>query len=240
MEKFEAKIITDDNEVKGNILFKEDYLIMNSLEEETILKIFYVDVEEMEYNSNLLEVKDTDDIRYVISCKEEVYNKLKSMTNNLKSPSKKKSTQTNSVKQIRTFNPVWIYVIIGAIIFFVFLIDSSGPASTIADDIRQADAYYGYGTKYEIGQVEKVRCSEQEKDGQGRFIIQCTITYYPKRVNGTISMDSKSSETIYAVYLKLDGKKFLRYYTTYADSSFKSKVCWGRPESVGIQCGILK
>ena len=52
MEKFEAKIITDDNEVKGNILFKEDYLIMNSLEEETILKIFYVDVEEMEYNSN--------------------------------------------------------------------------------------------------------------------------------------------------------------------------------------------
>ena len=134
MEKFEAKIITDDNEVKGNILFKEDYLIMNSLEEETILKIFYVDVEEMEYNSNLLEVKDTDDIRYVISCKEEVYNKLKSMTNNLKSPSKKKSTQTNSVKQIRTFNPVWIYVIIGAIIFFVFLIDSSGPASTIADD----------------------------------------------------------------------------------------------------------
>ena len=78
MEKFEAKIITDDNEVKGNILFKEDYLIMNSLEEETILKIFYVDVEEMEYNSNLLEVKDTDDIRYVISCKEEVYNSFKS------------------------------------------------------------------------------------------------------------------------------------------------------------------
>lgn len=90
-----------------------------------------------------------------------------------------------------------------------FLIDSSGPASTIADDIRQADAYYGYGTKYEIGQVEKVRCSEQEKDGQGRFIIQCAITYYPKRVNGTIAMDSKSSETIYAVYLKLDGKNFL-------------------------------
>lgn len=96
MEKFEAKIITDDNEVKGNILFKEDYLIMNSLEEETILKIFYVDVEEMEYNSNLLEVKDTDDIRYVISCKEEVYNKLKSMTNNLKSPSKR-----NLLKQIQ-------------------------------------------------------------------------------------------------------------------------------------------
>ena len=155
-----------------------------------------------------------------------------------KSQVKGKVSETKTIR--KSFNPVWIYVIIGAIIFFVFLIDSSGPAGTIASDIRGGNAYYGYATRYEIGQVEKVSCSEKEKDGEGRFIIKCNVTYYPKRVNGTIAMDSKSSETIYAVYLKQEGKKFLRYYTSYADSSFKSKVCWGKAASAGIQCGILR
>lgn len=131
---------------------------------------------------------------------------------------------------------ILIIVIVSVIFYFVIMNISNSPTSVIESDIRKLKASLGYSTTYTIGEVERVSCSEEENDGNGRYIIRCNVTYYPKRNNGTIAQDSKMQETIYAAYIKENGDNYSRLYTKNVNNYFKTKVCWGKDKSAGLIC----
>ena len=56
-------------------------------------------------------------------------------------------------------------------------------------------------TKYTIGEIDDVYCTDVENNGS-KYIIKCDVEYYPQRYNGTTALDSKYEETIYASYCK--------------------------------------
>lgn len=110
------------------------------------------------------------------------------------------------------------------------------PVSTIQWDIRKLNSVLGYGTKYVIGEVERVSCSEQENDGKGRYVIRCSITYYPKTASGATLTISKMTENIYAIFMRNSSDNFSRVYTSFVSNSFKNKHCWGMDKSKGLFC----
>jgi len=82
VETFKAKFISDDEKVKCDVSLNKDCLIINFDEKDQVLKIFYEDIREIEYNSNILEITDIDNIKYAISCSKEIYDKLKNRGDN--------------------------------------------------------------------------------------------------------------------------------------------------------------
>lgn len=202
-----------------------------------------------------LELTDNDDIKiysnfnnnFIIRCNNnrELYDKLKKMKDKVKYESNAKIVvqdmfgkdilKEQNTKKITKYAIITSIVVV-LVILFGNRVNTDDPASTVASDIRKGNATLGYGTKYVIGEVISASCSEEENDGNGRYIIKCSVRYYPKRNNGSIATDSMMNETIYAIYLRNSKDNYSRLYTSNASETFKTKTCWGEDKSKGIVC----
>ena len=154
---------------------------------------------------------------------------------------KKKSSKDVSEKKK---NSIWGKI--GVICLTIFIIYGfslscsnmgKDPVSTIQWDIRKVNASaWGYSTRYAIGEVESVSCNVQENDGNGRYILKCSVTYYPKNGFGATLTTSKMTETIYAIFMRNTQDNFSRLYTSSITSNFKTQHCWGKDKSRGLFC----
>lgn len=165
----------------------------------------------------------------------DIQKKMKAM---IKKNQKMQSTQVSQSNQpVNNTGAGKVVAVIIVIIFLFFIIKgcSNNPTFDIQDDIRAANFSLGYGTKYQIGKVDRVSCSEYDSDGNGRYIISCSVTYYAKRRNGTTDMTSTMKETVYAAYMKRSND-YLRRYTSYISDTFKRSICWGQDKSKGLIC----
>ena len=244
--KYDVNLFLPKGQCKATLIIGDTDLKIESSNE--ILFIPYTSIISLQKTSaGDIKVIANNNYSFVIRCDniERLYNDLQdikeSVSHDISSKIKIEDVFGNDlIKAQGNQNKVKIIAVIAVVVAIVLMFRSCGGgsdvASTISWDIQQQDMALGYGTKYNIGELLSTSCVEDEEDGNGRYIIRCQVSYYPKRNNGTIATDSKMNETIYAVYLKKTNKEFLRLYTSNVTDSFKENVCWGQAASKGISC----
>ncbi len=87
------------------------------------------------------------------------------------------------------------------------------------------------------GKVLSANCKEVENDGNGRYLLQCSIRYNPKDKNNSTDLTKENTVTVMAVFLKNDSKTYYKKYERYSyKDTLKSKSCWGKDKSYGLSC----
>ena len=249
LKKYKALVLLPDGQSECNLSFTTKDLVIDDGIDTLRIPISAIIRVILEDNNNIKVLSNGNKNIIIKSDKyKEIHSELKKLK--VKIPHNNSSSITvkdafgndlmqieNTKRKSSSLKILFIMIaIIGAISLFISRINRDNPASTIAWDIKQNQSILGYGTRYDVGEVESAVCEEQDSDGNGRYIIRCNIVYYPKRRNGTTAMDSKMNETIYAVYMRNSKDNFSRYYTSFISDSFKQNSCWGMDKAEGITC----
>ena len=151
----------------------------------------------------------------------------------------RKKKKNNNTKTI-----IIVIIVSIIIISIICVIGLNGSVSEkVEERIREIydNPYYrsgGFVTKYAIGDIYDLNCDKVDKDGKGRYLVKCDISYAPYIVDSDYA-PGQQYETIYAVYLKVkrDGEdEDLIRFNKSDSASFKISACWEESTLKEIEC----
>ena len=106
--------------------------------------------------------------------------------------------------------------------------------------IRSAGTRYLYlYNTYTIGKVTSANCTYQDYDNNGRYFLSCNYTYNPQNGAGSTMLDREHSGNVNAMFINNgDGTFYYEFGRAGSanESEFKSKTCWGKSESLKLNC----
>lgn len=125
-----------------------------------------------------------------------------------------------------------VIIIIFAVIFIISLFN--GGSGSSAEITMENEFKKGINGLISANQVDKVDCNVDEDDGNGRYLLYCSIAYYPMK-NGAIDMTSKIDSGLHVIY-KSNGGNYYRKYAYTGVDDLKRSSCWGQSSEKNLSC----
>lgn len=145
------------------------------------------------------------------------------------------------VKERDFMNKKTVIIIVCSVLLIAFILiivgvndGFSGIPSKVEKRVRDSidNAYYKHGgfvTDYIMETIDDLDCDIIDKDGKGRYLLECNIHYWPYVPDGYVKEGLKY-ESFYAIYLEVEdeneGTEDLIIFNKLNTPGFKLSSCW--------------